>query len=230
MACVHRRVEKHSIPPPSPTSSPSLLCRESDTVNYLLVTAHFKCCLTEPTFSTLNATADYYRMAAITCHVIDTCTNRPAAGMQVLLRCFCFSSYSNRSIVKARTTSDGAVTQWYPVGEDLEYMFDRFVPAARGHLDTVWQMRFDSGNYFGQGNTYWPFVNVDFHVQSREQLHITLYIGPYEYKAILPSPSSSKATRKLRHQLPPYSTTEVRAHSCRKPEASSCVYLNGKNN
>jgi len=46
---------------------------------------------------------------------------------------------------------------------------------------SVWQIRFNTGAYYGVGKTFWPVVELTFFVKEGEHFHVPLLIGPYSY-------------------------------------------------
>ena len=118
----------------------------------------------------------------ITCHVLDTTTGRPAARIIVTLTCT--SSPASTSLAfTAVTNSDGRITNW-----DAEVKKDRtgkaitmqsMIEEHKG--SSIWQLRFNTGEYYGAGNTFWPWVELTFYVKEGEHFHVPLLLGPYSY-------------------------------------------------
>lgn len=125
----------------------------------------------------------------ITCHVLDTLTGRPAPKISVSLQ---FDTAQLGTIeashvlpgqvykFNAITNSDGRITNWTgptnlpTVGPALDLCKESGKP-------TVWTLIFDTGAYFGKGNTFWPEVQLKFWVKPGEGYHVPLLLGPWSY-------------------------------------------------
>jgi len=113
---------------------------------------------------------------SITCHVLDTLTGRPAANIAVTL-----TSPANPQVnFHASTNADGRIMNWQSAatsqpGESIQYYL------GSGSGTTTWKLRFDTGTYYGQGNTFWPEVELTFYVKSGEHYHVPLLLGPYSF-------------------------------------------------
>lgn len=125
----------------------------------------------------------------ITCHVLDTLTGRPAAGVDVILQ---FNTaqlglFTSETIVpkhlytfEAITNADGRITNWEgpinlpTIGPALDF-------CKQFEKPTAWSLTFDTGNYYGEGNTFWPEVQLKFFVKPGEHYHVPLLLGPYSY-------------------------------------------------
>jgi len=118
----------------------------------------------------------------ITCHVLDTTTGRPAA--RIIATLICQSSPQSTSLAfTAVTNSDGRITNW-----DAEEKKDRngkqismqsMIEEHKG--SSIWQLRFNTGEYYGEGKTFWPWVELTFYVKEGEHFHVPLLLGPYSY-------------------------------------------------
>lgn len=97
-------------------------------------------------------------MSAITTHVLDTSTGRPASGVAVaLLR-------DGTEVAHARTDHDG-----------------RWVAADGAVPPGTYRLVFATGDYF-RGATFHPQVSVDFLVRdSAERHHVPLLLSPFGY-------------------------------------------------
>ncbi|KAI9849897.1 MAG: hypothetical protein M1837_000111 [Sclerophora amabilis] len=118
-------------------------------------------------------------VSPITCHVLDTTTGRPAASLRVTLTLLQPSHGS--PAFTATTDADGRVKVWTKdadpsVGEVLR-------TAGDGASQTIWALKFDTGNYFGDGKTFFPEVEVRFFVKTGpgEHYHVPLLLGPWSY-------------------------------------------------
>ncbi|KAF2762508.1 Hydroxyisourate hydrolase [Pseudovirgaria hyperparasitica] len=118
----------------------------------------------------------------ITCHVLDTTTGRPGAGIEVTLTCHSPQAAVS-GIFSATTNSDGRVTAWTqtpaqspPV--ELQEIYER-VPE-----DTLWTLTFTTGPYYAQKGIkpFFPEVDLKFMVRKKaEHYHVPLLLGPYNY-------------------------------------------------
>jgi 5-hydroxyisourate hydrolase len=122
-------------------------------------------------FSTAMAARD-----PITCHVLDTTAGRPAANISAILSC------QNSDVTfTAVTNSDGRISNWKATSTETsikslieENTKDQGSPA-------VWKIKFNTGAYFGSGNTFFPEVEVAFFVKAGEHYHVPLLLSPYSY-------------------------------------------------
>jgi 5-hydroxyisourate hydrolase len=143
-----------------------------------------------PTFSTerlQTLTSHLPKMASkdpITCHVLDTTTGRPAAGIIATLSC----RSKPQSAYVATTNSDGRITNWEfespdepsiqtLIKEEAEKEGNPIV--AKG--SSVWKLTFNTGAYYGAGKTFFPLVELSFLVKEGEHFHVPLLLGPYSY-------------------------------------------------
>ncbi|MCJ1450747.1 hypothetical protein MMC28_001081 [Mycoblastus sanguinarius] len=115
----------------------------------------------------------------ITCHVLDLTTGRPAASMSVSL--ILLRPLGPSTPFRALTNSDGRITNW--IGQDGPSISSLFENLS-GHPDgkMVWALRFETGEYYGEGNTFFPEVEVRFFVRPEEgHYHVPLLLGPWSY-------------------------------------------------
>jgi 5-hydroxyisourate hydrolase len=105
----------------------------------------------------------------ITCHVLDTTAGRPAASITATLR-----RAENPSVFTAVTNADGRIANWR--AEDGASIAD-LIEGGPG----IWRIRFDTGAYYGEGNTFFPEVEVAFWVKGGEHFHVPLLLSPYSY-------------------------------------------------
>jgi 5-hydroxyisourate hydrolase len=120
----------------------------------------------------------------ITCHVLDTTTGRPAAGIIATLSCRSFP----HSAFVATTNSDGRITNWEPetanqpaieteIREQAEQEGNSIVPKG----SSMWKLTFNTGAYYGAGKTFFPLVDLTFLAKEGEHFHVPLLLGPYSY-------------------------------------------------
>lgn len=115
----------------------------------------------------------------ITCHVLDLVTGRPAANVTVSLTLIKPLGPSNPTT--ALTNSDGRITKWsIAEGPSLAEIFANLAEHDGGKA--IWSLKFDTGAYFGQDNTFFPEVEVRFSVDAGGgHYHVPLLLGPYSY-------------------------------------------------
>jgi 5-hydroxyisourate hydrolase len=107
-------------------------------------------------------------VAAITTHVLDTSTGRPASGVAVELEVL-------------------AAGGWEPVGAGLTDEQGRvsgLLPAGAEPMAATYRMRFDTGAYFDQRGveTFFPAVTVEFTLREPgEHHHVPLLVSPFGY-------------------------------------------------
>jgi 5-hydroxyisourate hydrolase len=120
----------------------------------------------------------------ITCHVLDTTTGKPAAGIAVTLELLSALTADNSAQQwTAETNSDGRVSTWNNVGpKDLnDVVADQKAGLAAGG-QMRWVLRFAVEPYYGTGNTFWPEVVLQFAAKKEEEhYHVPLLLGPWSY-------------------------------------------------
>lgn len=122
-------------------------------------------------------------------------TGRPAPDISVRLLCTSIPVI----FFNARTDADGRITRWSNTqqgyGENsafvqshggvsltLDYMIQHYASRDGGDVGTTtWKLEFDTGSYYGAGNTFFPKVELTFLVRDREHFHVPLLLGPYSY-------------------------------------------------
>jgi 5-hydroxyisourate hydrolase len=130
----------------------------------------------------------------ITCHVLDTQAGRPARGVRVRLEGPIPPSANPHSAAQPRantfesiTDEDGRVTSWLPylsedsAGEPPLQTLVEILEDRRGRGSSRWTLRFDTGAYFGEENTFFPEVTVTFRMEERQTYHVPLLLSPYSY-------------------------------------------------
>jgi 5-hydroxyisourate hydrolase len=123
----------------------------------------------------------------ITCHVLDTTTGRPAAGMAVTLTC---RSALHFAFV-ANTNHEGRIANWHPDAAPAAQQpaIEAVIKAEaekEGHVmvgkgESVWTLSFNTVMYYGAGKTFFPHVDLTFLVREGEHFHVPLLVGPYSY-------------------------------------------------
>lgn len=113
----------------------------------------------------------------ITCHILDQTTGLPAASVLVTLTLLRPSSPT--VLFTARTSADGRIATWdAQAGPPLAEIFQKL---HEGRM--VWSLKFATGEYFGEGNTFFPEVEVKFFVEEKGggHYHVPLLLGPWSY-------------------------------------------------
>ncbi len=105
-------------------------------------------------------------MSPVTTHILDTSRGKPAVGVHVIL------SRQQREwteIARGITNTDGRIGDLLPNEAVL----------ASG----VYQLRFETGAYFGEQNVpaLYPFVDIVFQLTTGEHYHIPLLLNPFGY-------------------------------------------------
>ncbi|KAL8872860.1 MAG: hypothetical protein Q9174_001582 [Haloplaca sp. 1 TL-2023] len=115
----------------------------------------------------------------ITCHVLDLTTGRPAPSIAVSLTLL--RPFGPSAPLTAVTSSDGRVNQWSgEAGSSLTELFANLAEHDGGH--TVWSLKFNTGDYFGLHQTFFPEVEVKFFVNAKDgHYHVPLLLGPWSY-------------------------------------------------
>ncbi len=115
----------------------------------------------------------------ITCHVLDLTTGRPAPSLAVSLTLLRPLGPSNP--FRATTSSDGRISTWN--AQESPSLSDIFAHLAE-HEDgkMMWSLKFETGPYYGEGNTFFPEVEVRFFVHPHSgHYHVPLLLGPWSY-------------------------------------------------
>ncbi|KAI0443102.1 hypothetical protein F4803DRAFT_516868 [Xylaria telfairii] len=117
----------------------------------------------------------------ITCHVLDTSVGKPAKGILVRLS----GGLEPLKTFESQTDDDGRIKTWLPYSGELEagdvptYTLEDLLSEV--DEKSVWTLRFDTGSYFGEGNTFFPEVVIPFVVNKGQQYHVPLLLSPYSY-------------------------------------------------
>ena len=136
--------------------------------------------LNERTDSTISSIASAVPAKdPITCHVLDLVTGRPAPHLAVSLTLV--GPLGPSAPFKALTNADGRIMNWRgQEGPSLQSVFEQ----SSEHPDSklIWALKFDTGAYYGDGNTFFPEVEVRFFVSPKEgHYHVPLLLGPWSY-------------------------------------------------
>lgn len=123
--------------------------------------------------------------APITCHVLNTVSGTPAAGLKATLSLLEQSEQSTSlqpSVSFAATTdSDGRVKDWGSSGErSLTGVMDTFSQGDK----IPWSIKFEIGPWYeARGiESFWPEVEIKFYVKKGERhYHVPCLVGPWTY-------------------------------------------------
>ena len=121
--------------------------------------------------------------APITCHVLNTVSGTPAAGLKATLTLLDPGSSSlERGIVfQAVTNEDGRVKEWGNAGDlTLAAAFEHFEQGTK----IPWSIRFDIGPWYENKGieSFWPEVEIKFYVKKGERhYHVPCLVGPWTY-------------------------------------------------
>ena len=116
----------------------------------------------------------------ITCHVLDTITGRPGAGIDVKLKLLS-PSQATTAHWTATTNHDGRVPAWESSAAINEVVAKVKAELGEGE-QMVWSLTFATEAYFGKGKTFWPEVELKF-AAAREEVHyhVPLLLGPWSF-------------------------------------------------
>lgn len=114
----------------------------------------------------------------ITCHVLNTLSGTPAAGLDATLTLL--SKQEAPSSFAAVTDADGRVKQWQGGGKTLEETMNQFADGER----VPWSIKFDIGTWYDahEIESFWPEIEVKFYVKKGERhYHVPVLVGPWTY-------------------------------------------------
>lgn len=128
----------------------------------------------------------------ITCHVLNTVSGTPAAGLSAtltLLSSLPGQTYSSTTTgssssllaFTATTNADGRVPEWTPsTSRTLQDVMSQYKDGER----TAWSIKFNVGEWYeNQGvEAFWPEVEIKFYVKKGERhYHVPCLVGPWTY-------------------------------------------------
>jgi 5-hydroxyisourate hydrolase len=125
----------------------------------------------------------------VTCHVLNTLSGTPAAGLKATLSLLAPTNPSESQggapqptvSFFALTNDDGRVKEWEPTsGQTLSATMDAFTQGER----IPWSIKFEIGAWYeDQGvESFWPEVEVKFYVKKGERhYHVPVLVGPWTY-------------------------------------------------
>lgn len=94
------------------------------------------------------------------------------------------TSNSSSTSFSAVTNTDGRVTSWTP---ESSLDLPSAIESAKKELgkdedQLVWSLRFQTGEFYGKGKTFWPEVELRFFTHVAEKhYHVPLLLGPWSY-------------------------------------------------
>lgn len=106
-------------------------------------------------------------MSQLTTHILDITKGKPAPGVSIIL--YQQQSGEWKEITKGITNNDGRIPNF--LNKEVA-------------LDTgVYKMRFETKEYFDKQSiqTFYPFVEIIFHITTNEHYHIPLLLTPFGY-------------------------------------------------
>ncbi|KAK7538913.1 hypothetical protein IWX50DRAFT_553870 [Phyllosticta citricarpa] len=125
--------------------------------------------------------AQTHQRPPITCHVLDTTTGRPAAGLPVTLSLL---SPSNKSLQLSATTNvDGRVAAWTTAADGGAAATQQEQQGANEE-ELMFALRFETRAFWESRGVaaFFPEVEVGFVVRARdEHYHVPLLLGPFNY-------------------------------------------------
>ena len=106
-------------------------------------------------------------MSQITSHILDTSTGKPAVGIFIDL--YYDENDEWTQIARGTTNEDGRITD----------LLAKKVLLQRG----IYKLRFETKDYFDKNSTqtFYPYVEIVFDIQSNEHYHIPLLLNPFGY-------------------------------------------------
>jgi 5-hydroxyisourate hydrolase len=120
----------------------------------------------------------------ITCHVLNTLSGTPAAGLSATLTLLS----SSKSALATSTTSfaavtneDGRVKEWEAAADKtLANVIDDYAAGER----IAWSIKFAIGPWYEKQGVecFWPEIEVKFYVKKGERhYHVPVLVGPWTY-------------------------------------------------
>ena len=106
-------------------------------------------------------------MSQLTTHILDTTKGKPAFGVHIIL--YHHKKEEWVEITKGITNNDGRIPDLLKKGTVME-------------LGT-YKLRFETQSYFAKQavQTFYPFVEIIFEIDSDEHYHIPLLLSPFGY-------------------------------------------------
>jgi 5-hydroxyisourate hydrolase len=118
----------------------------------------------------------------ITCHVLNTLSGTPAAGLETTLTLLHDSANTSPAAsFTASTDADGRVKQW-EAGDSLSLA--DFMSKFKDGERLAWSLKFAVGPWYGARGieSFWPEIEVKFYVKKGERhYHVPVLVGPWTY-------------------------------------------------
>jgi len=106
-------------------------------------------------------------MSQLTTHILDTAKGKPASGVSIIL----FQQKNNTwiELAKGITNADGRIPD----------LLSKETILKTG----IYKMKFETKAYFEKDHTasFYPFVEIVFHIITKEHYHIPLLLNPFGY-------------------------------------------------
>jgi hypothetical protein len=108
-------------------------------------------------------------MAAITCYVLDSLTNRPALGMRVHLLCLTHKTALNEREFRVNILNTGSTGEWEFQGNGpAKITLKAFISDVCKNEESKWHLVCSAGKYYGRDKTSWPMVGLFFVLREAE--------------------------------------------------------------
>lgn len=106
-------------------------------------------------------------MTNITTHILDTTKGKPAEGVTIIL--YGGENDEWTELARGKTNIDGRITDLVNKDDLLQY--------------GIYKMRFETKDYFdkNQIQTFYPYVEIIFEIESDQYYHIPLLLNPFGY-------------------------------------------------
>ncbi len=106
-------------------------------------------------------------MSQLTTHILDTTKGKPAQNVKIIL----YKNHNNsfEEIASGITNTDGRIPDLLPKDLIVE----------KG----IYKMKFETKTYFDSMSvqTFYPFVEIVFNIETAEHYHIPLLLNPFGY-------------------------------------------------
>ncbi len=106
-------------------------------------------------------------MTNITTHILDTTKGKPAEGVTIILYQGGNDEWTELS--RGKTNADGRISDLVDKDDLLHF--------------GIYKMRFETKDYFdkNQIQTFYPYVEIIFEIESDQHYHIPLLLNPFGY-------------------------------------------------
>jgi len=149
-------------------------------------------------------------MTTVTCNIIDTRSNKPAAGMRLVLKCL--EPKTDWGIFCAEASLEGKVDSWIGYNNP-DIILCQFLDSIAAIPESYWQLGFLAGEYFGLDSSSYTIINLCFTLkQGRPPYHISLAAGPFQYTTYLTPWEVNLAPYKRYQRLSKHQKSELVQH------------------